>query len=169
MDLTAQLLDALPDPVIGGDASGTIILWNRAAEAAYGYPAHEAAGRRAGTLMQTRFPAPLLEISEELADLGQWQGRLEHQTRDGSTVHVERRWIARRDPEGAFAGSVGVEREIVAAGQPAAGPATSVQTSTAFSASRLVWPEMAVMVSTIAPICSDLTASSSLDGFSIRG
>ena len=38
----------------------------------------EALGRRAATLLHTRFPAPLLEIAEEVADLGHWEGRLEH-------------------------------------------------------------------------------------------
>jgi PAS domain S-box-containing protein len=113
MDLAAELLHALPDPVIGCDAAGAVILWNRAAETTYGYPAGEAVGRRAATLLRTRFPAPLLEISEDLADLGQWQGRLEHQTKEGLTVCVESRWIARRDPQGAFAGNFAVEREVV--------------------------------------------------------
>ncbi|MGH2891927.1 MAG: PAS domain-containing protein, partial [Solirubrobacteraceae bacterium] len=77
-DLAAEVLESLPDPVIGCDAGGTVVYWSRAAEEAYGYPATEALGLRAATLLHTRFPAQLLEITEELSDLGQWQGRLEH-------------------------------------------------------------------------------------------
>ena len=49
IDLAAELLESLPDPVIGCDADGTIVYWSRAAEDVYGYPAGEALGRRAAT------------------------------------------------------------------------------------------------------------------------
>ena len=112
IDLAAELLESLPDPVIGCDADGTVVYWNRAAEDVYGYPAGEALGRRAATLLQTRFPAPLLEITEELADLGRWQGRLEHRRKDGRTVPVHSRWVARHDAHGARAGSFAFERAL---------------------------------------------------------
>jgi two-component system cell cycle sensor histidine kinase/response regulator CckA len=108
----AELLQSLPDPVIGCDADGTVVYWSPAAEEAYGYLAAEARGRRAGALLHTRFPAPLLEITEELADLGRWQGHLEHRCKDGRTVRVDSRWAARRDPQGRWVGSVAVEREL---------------------------------------------------------
>jgi PAS domain S-box-containing protein len=91
-DVPAQLLQSLPDPVIGCDAGGTVVYWSPAAEAAYGYPRDEALGRRAATLLHTRFPAPLLEIIEELGDLGLWQGRLEHRCKDGRAVVVQSHW-----------------------------------------------------------------------------
>jgi PAS domain S-box-containing protein len=112
LDDAAELLQSLPDPVIGCDADGTVVYWSRAAEEAYGYLATEARGRRAAALLHTRFPAPLLEITEELADLGRWQGRLEHRRKDGRTVSVESRWVARRDPAGRWVGSVAIERAL---------------------------------------------------------
>lgn len=98
--------------MIGCDAQGTIVAWNAAAQASYGYGADEALGQRAAMLLQTRFPAPLLEITEELTDLGRWQGRLEHRTKDGRTVAVQSRWAARRDTEGRYTGSYAIEREV---------------------------------------------------------
>ncbi|HEX3977274.1 MAG TPA: PAS domain-containing protein [Solirubrobacteraceae bacterium] len=80
IDVAAELL---PDPAIGCDTDGTVVYWSRAAEDLYGYPAAEALGRVAATLLQTRFGLPLLEITEELGDLGQWQGRLEHRPQRG--------------------------------------------------------------------------------------
>jgi PAS domain S-box-containing protein len=112
IDVAAELPDLLPDPVLGCDGDGAIVYWSPAAEQAYGYAADEALGRRAATLLQTRFPLPLLEITEELDDLGRWEGRLEHRCKDGRTVSVHSRWVARRDDRGARVGSVRIDREL---------------------------------------------------------
>ena len=96
--------------MISCDAHGTVVYWSPAAESAYGYTREEALGRRAATLLHTRFPAPLLEIAEEVADLGHWEGRLEHRCKGGRAVHVESRWVARRDGQGATAGHVTTPR-----------------------------------------------------------
>jgi len=127
--VAAELGDLLPDPVIGCDADGTVVYWSRAAADTYGYAAEEAVGRRAATLLHTRFPVPLLEITEELTDLGHWQGLLEHRRRDGRTVSVHSRWVARRDEHGTRVGSVAIERELnrqPAAPEPAAPEPTRV-------------------------------------------
>lgn len=118
IDVAAELPEALPDPVIGCDADGAVVYWSRAAEEAYGYSAAEALGRRAATLLQTRFPMPALEVLEELRDLGHWRGRVEHRGKDGRTLAVDSRRVARRDERGAYSGSFAVER--VHDGQPAA-------------------------------------------------
>jgi PAS domain S-box-containing protein len=114
IDVAAELPALLPDPVIGCDATGTVVYWNRAAEETYGYGAAEALGQHPASLLHTRFPAPLLEITEELSDLGQWQGRLEHRCRDGRTVAVHSRWVARRDDRGARLGSFAIDRVLAA-------------------------------------------------------
>jgi PAS domain S-box-containing protein len=120
IEVAAELVESLPDPVIGCDTDGTVVYWSRAAEAAYGYPAAEALGRRAATLLHTRFPVPLLEITEELADLGHWQGRLEHRGKDGRAVSVHSRWVARHDEQGAPIGSFAIDRELTGDAVPAA-------------------------------------------------
>ena len=119
IDVAAELPELLPDPVVGCDTDGTVVYWSRAAEDTYGYTAAEAVGRRAATLLHTRFPVPLLEITEELADLGRWQGILQHRRQDGQTVSVHSRWVARRDERGTHVGSFAVERELQ---QQPAGP-----------------------------------------------
>ena len=86
------MLESLPDPVIGCDSEGTILYWSRAAARIYGFSTEEALGTRARELLHTRFPAPLLEILEELGDEGSWQGRLGHRTKEGRAVCVESRW-----------------------------------------------------------------------------
>lgn len=112
LDVAADLLDSLPDPVIGCNREGAVVYWSHAAEEMYGYAADEALGRRAATLLHTRFPSPLLEINEELEDLGRWQGRLEHRRKDGTTLSVHSRWVARRDDRGTWVGSFAIEREL---------------------------------------------------------
>lgn len=112
IDVAAELPEALPDPVIGCDAEGIVVYWSRAAEEAYGYSAADALGRSAAGLLHTRFPVPPLEILEELGDLGHWRGRLEHRRKDGRTVPVDSRWVARRDERGAPTGRFAVEREV---------------------------------------------------------
>ena len=105
-------MDSLPDPVIGCDVAGVVVYWSQAAETAYGYTCEEAVGQPAASLLRTRFPAPVLEIIEELGDLGRWHGRLEHRGKDGRAVVVESRWVARRDGQGRPAGRVAIEREV---------------------------------------------------------
>lgn len=110
--LISALLESLPDPVIGCDAGGRVFYWSDAARGAYGYSTEEAVGERVNALLKTRFPRPLLEIIEEVTDLGRWQGRLVHHTKDGREVAVESRWVSRYDDAGKLVGGFGVEREI---------------------------------------------------------
>lgn len=120
--LISELLESLPDPVIGCDVEGYIVYWSKAAREAYGYSAQEAMGERAVALLATRLPRPLLEILEEVTDLGQWQGRIVHRTKDGRDVTVESRWVPRYDDTGKLVGGFAIERDQGDAGQPTPEP-----------------------------------------------
>ena len=115
--LISELLESLPDPVIGCDVEGRVVYWSRAAREVYGYSAQEAIGTPVVGLLRTRFPRPLLEIMEEVTDLGRWHGELVHRTKDGRELAVESRWVARYDDAGRLVGGFGVERGI-GAGAP---------------------------------------------------
>jgi two-component system, LuxR family, sensor kinase FixL len=178
-DVPAQLLQSLPDPVIGCDAGGTVVYWSPAAEAAYGYPRDEALGRRAATLLHTRFPAPLLEIIEELGDLGLWQGRLEHRCKDGRAVVVRSHWAARRDGQGNVVGSVAVEREVEDEAAAPVGAAPEPDPRTGSEEVRAVDPELAalthelnnalaIIINYTAFVTAELDAPSSSSGEAIR-
>jgi PAS domain S-box-containing protein len=113
-------LESIPDPVIGCDARGHVVYWSKAAREAYGFAAEEALGRPVVSLLQTRFPIPLLEIMEEVTDLGRWNGQLVHRDKRGREHTVESRWVARYDEVGKLVGGFGIERkldELIAAGQ----------------------------------------------------
>ncbi|MGH2875433.1 MAG: ATP-binding protein [Solirubrobacteraceae bacterium] len=116
--LISELLESIPDPVIGCDVEGHVVYWSRAAREAYGYSADEALGEPVVALLRTRFPAPLMEIMEEVTDLGHWQGRLLHRTKDGRQVAVESRWVARYDDAGGLVGGFGIERATIATSRP---------------------------------------------------
>jgi len=116
--LISELLESLPDPVIGCDAGGYIVYWSKAAREAYGFSIEEAVGERLPTLLQTRFPKPLLEIIEEVTDMGRWQGRLVHRAKDGRELTVESRWVSRYDDAGKLVGGFRIEREHAAAQGP---------------------------------------------------
>jgi len=107
-----DLLNLLPDPVVGIDGERHISLWNRAAECAYGFSAAEALGADHLELLGTRFPIPLAELLETLADTGGWQGNLILRRKDETEVTVETRWAARYDELGDLDGSIGVYRDI---------------------------------------------------------
>jgi two-component system, LuxR family, sensor kinase FixL len=104
------LLDAIPDPVIGCDPDGYIVLWNAAAERRYGYTAQEAAGKRPAALLRTRFPAPPAEISDELADVGHWHGLVRHRDKHGRECPALSSWVLARGEDGRPAGTVATER-----------------------------------------------------------
>jgi PAS domain-containing protein len=106
LDVAAELPDLLPDPVLGCDADGAIVYWSRAAEQTYGYAADEALGRRAATLLQTRFPLPLLEITEELDDRG---------ARIGSLC-IDRELPQDGNPDSAVGVAAGAGRHVPGAG-----------------------------------------------------
>ncbi len=107
-------IDLIPDPVIGIDAHRRINLWNRAAETTYGFTRAEALGQRAPELFGSRFPIPLPEIFETVADTGHWQGDVVKRTKDGRELTVESRWIALFDEQGNVSGGLGIDRDITA-------------------------------------------------------
>ena len=107
-----DLLNLLADPVVGLDGERRISYWNRAAERTYGFSAAEALGADHVELLRTRFPLPLGELLETLADTGCWQGNLVLRTKSETELTVESRWAADYDELGNLSGSIAVDRDI---------------------------------------------------------
>jgi PAS domain S-box-containing protein len=122
--LISEVLESLPDPVIGLDTEGHVVYWSKAARDAYGYSSQEALGHRMTVLLQTRLPKPLMEIMEDVTDLGRWHGRLVHRTKAGHHVAVESRWVARYDDAGVRVGGFGIERPVPPIASPEPGRTT---------------------------------------------
>jgi PAS domain S-box-containing protein len=76
---------------------GVIEHWTAGCERLYGWAAQEAVGQVEHELLNTKFPAPLDQIHEQLRSSGTWQGELEQVRRDGSRVFVSAHWVLLSD------------------------------------------------------------------------
>ncbi len=96
----ARLLDLTHDAIIVRDMEGHIRYWNQGAEELYGWSREEVLGEVSHLLLQTEFPTPLEQLTEELHRTGRWIGELIHTTRDGQRVTVLARKTLDRDDYG---------------------------------------------------------------------
>ena len=93
----SALLELASDAILVRDLEGKLLFWNRGAERIYGWTKSEALGKLVTELLQTKFPAPLSNIYEELSRHGYWAGELVHTRKDGQQRFVESRWSLRRE------------------------------------------------------------------------
>lgn len=96
----ATLIDRSPNAIIVRKLDGTILFWNRGAEAIYGWTKAEACGRQTHGLFQTQFSQPQEQVNEQIQSTGEWSGELTHQTKEGRTVIVQSFWLAQSDAQG---------------------------------------------------------------------
>lgn len=112
----AMLLDHLHDAVVATDAARRITVWNRAAEALYGWPRANVIGRPIAEVLAieprgaggTSFDA----LMSSLEQRGRLRVEDRHRTRTGQGVDVETAAVALRDARGALRGFVAVIRDI---------------------------------------------------------
>jgi two-component system sensor kinase FixL len=95
----ANLLDVAHEAIFVRDSNDVITYWSRGSEQLYAWAREEAVGRVWHELLETFSPAPLSEITAELARAGYWEGELVHTRRDGKQVVVESRWSVYRDEQ----------------------------------------------------------------------
>ncbi|MDQ3327209.1 MAG: response regulator, partial [Chloroflexota bacterium] len=109
----AELLDLAQDGILSFDLySGSILFWNHGAERLYGWTKAEAAGKTPQALLSTQFPMPLAQIKEELVRTGQWEGELEHTTREGRRLTISSRWALKREEHGVPATVLAINNDI---------------------------------------------------------
>lgn len=106
------LLDLAHDAILVRGTSDKVVFWNRGAEEIYGWTKEEAAGRVTHDLLKTRFPKPLAEIAEEVAEKERWQGELIHTRKDGREIVVASRWAVQRDESGRRVGVLEINRDV---------------------------------------------------------
>ena len=85
----AQLLNSIGQAIVAVDLSRTVIYWNKAAEALYGWSAADAIGRRSiDVLARDETPDAATGIFEAMVRDGRWTGEYDIATRDGSVITV---------------------------------------------------------------------------------
>jgi diguanylate cyclase (GGDEF)-like protein/PAS domain S-box-containing protein len=111
-ELHAALLDQIDASVLATDMAGTVISWNKGAEALYGWTAEEALGRNARDLVVPEDTEAAEKLVVELARDGRWDGELPVRRKDGTvfTVYVRNRLVT--DEDGAATAIVGVAVDI---------------------------------------------------------
>lgn len=108
-----QILDHIPDAVIATDTNYVITSWNRGAEQIYGWSATEVIGHHLSEILQTRFNATTKEEARDmLFQNGRWEGEVEQNRRDGSSVPIHSIVVLVRDEQGTPTGIVAVNRDI---------------------------------------------------------
>ena len=108
----ASLFDQAYDAIFVWQWKGPITFWNRGAEHLYGFSRTEALGQISHKLLNTRTSCGMDRLLLELESQGQWEGELEHVTRDGRHISVETRMVLLREPERAYV--LEVNRDITA-------------------------------------------------------
>jgi len=91
VDLPGMIVQSVGEAIVGETLDGTVVLWNRAAEQLYGYPAAEMIGQRADRLYPPEHPAGETGAGERIR-------------RDGTRVRVCFRAVPIVDAEGATVG-----------------------------------------------------------------
>lgn len=95
----AALLDKARDAIVVRDIEGNVLFWNKGAEFVYGWTRDEALGRNVAELYYSgskRFD----EITAHTISHGEWQGEVQHATKNGREITLEARWTLIRDNEG---------------------------------------------------------------------
>ena len=100
LEQQATLLDAAHEAILVKDLDDRITYWNKGAERAFGWMAHEAIGKRSADLFRLD-PARYAEANAALLAQGQWEGELKKMGRDGQDRDVAVRWSLVRDRQGA--------------------------------------------------------------------
>ena len=109
----AALIDQVEAAVIATDATGTIVSWNRGAEALYGWQPHEVIGKPGQELLLgPDSDATVAELVQTLSSGQPWEGEIAVPRRDGVVIPVFVSSSAVRDPHGQPTGIVGVIVDI---------------------------------------------------------
>ena len=117
--LYKDVIEQLPDAVVVADPDGGILVWNRAAEALFGFTAAEAIGSSLDIIIPERFRAAHWEGFRRAVENG--RTRLGSQVRTTRSMHklghklyVDLSFGLVTNPAGAVVGSMAVARDCTA-------------------------------------------------------
>jgi PAS domain S-box-containing protein len=115
LNFQAHVLDSVRESVVATDLRHRVILWNKGAEALFGYRAEEAVGRSINELILPIDDATRAHREVELADLelqGHWKGETPRRRKDGSPLWTDLFVSTIYDADGQPSGFVAIHRDI---------------------------------------------------------
>ena len=112
VDVLMALIDLAPDAILAIDGDQRLVLWNKGAEALYGFTREEALGRDATELLSTRYPVAYDEFVRAVIAHDRWKGDLAHTAKDGRRVVSAASIALVRDKDHRMAGVLGVHRDL---------------------------------------------------------
>jgi PAS domain S-box-containing protein len=95
-----DMLNHSSDAIIVRDMTDKILYWNQGAQRLYGWTREEAKDQYIYTLLKKTFPQPKEEIIAELLQQGNWEGEVQHLSRNGKLITVQSRWTLQRSISG---------------------------------------------------------------------
>jgi len=95
----AKFLDEARDAIFVRDLKGKILFWNKGAERLYGWTSAEVLGGYQDEVLYANKKA-LEESYRATVSQGEWNGELQHFTKDKRELTIESRWTLIRDQEG---------------------------------------------------------------------
>ncbi len=95
----AEFLDKARDAILVRDLEGNILFWNKGAERLYGWTHREVIGRNIDEFLYAD-PHKLEEANGLAISQGEWNGELQHLTKNHREIVVEARWTLIQDHEG---------------------------------------------------------------------
>ena len=118
-NLFQAIVEQAPDAIIFADREGAIRVWNRGAEAVFGYAAAEVLGNSLDVIIPERLRRAHWEGFRRAIDTGQTKfgGRMlttRSVHKDGSKLYVDLSFGLIRDEAGAIAGALAVGRDCTA-------------------------------------------------------
>ncbi len=118
-NLFQAIVEQAPDAIIFADREGAIRVWNRGAEAVFGYAAAEVLGNSLDVIIPERLRRAHWEGFRRAIDTGQTKfgGRVlttRSVHKDGSKLYVDLSFGLIRDEAGAIAGALAVARDCTA-------------------------------------------------------
>jgi PAS domain S-box-containing protein len=116
-NLDARILDDVADALISADRSGTIMRWNRASTALFGYSAEEALGQSLDLIVPEHLRAAHWKGFDAALESGTMKlaGRptlTRAAPKDGRKLYIEMTFALVKDTGGNVVGSVAMARDV---------------------------------------------------------
>ncbi len=110
----SAIVECSADAIVGKDLDGTILSWNRGAEAMYGYQADEVVGHNARMLYPPESADQFDTVLKSIRAGESFTGEHRRQRKDGAIIEVQHTVSPIRDSYGRVIGASGISRDITA-------------------------------------------------------